>query len=508
MDYPRTLPSLKFNSRITFKPMPIEFSCNNCNKLLRVPDGSEGKPCQCPSCRAVATVPSRPMVSATSPVSAPKVDDGKVSVRCPQCQYSLRCAPELMGTKGQCKQCKHIFVIGETQSAEPQKSTLVFSCPKCSQLFDGKPEMAGRKGRCHACGEVFKIELREMTTDDSLSLTLGQPMEKLSTPKSKPSPTTASATQSKPIFQTAPAIQLICGSCSGGLEVPGTAAGQTTACPHCGQLLQVPSNEADEIVEVVADDEPPTPVSPQSVPQKSASTGSSNLFDFGAPSSSSTSSPKNNPQSYPQSHPQANSSSPFDFSSPSASNTASPSHYAQPNPQQANNSTPFDFAPPGAGNQPGGYAPYTYPAAAQPSTSYANPYATTSHSRSNTQPIGPTPPLLYAFPGIVIAISGAWELLIGSLGLLTSYNPQILIDRSDIEPYERMFGAVVFLFLGLTCLTGGILIALRKSLLLCRIAAIIACIPCTGCLCMNFPFGIWACVMVFSSNASRDFASS
>ena len=37
--------------------MAIEFRCPECRKLLRTPDGSEGREAQCPHCRAVAVVP-------------------------------------------------------------------------------------------------------------------------------------------------------------------------------------------------------------------------------------------------------------------------------------------------------------------------------------------------------------------------------------------------------------------------------------------------------------------
>ena len=38
--------------------MPIEFRCQHCDKLLRVPDGSEGKDARCPDCGATVPIPS------------------------------------------------------------------------------------------------------------------------------------------------------------------------------------------------------------------------------------------------------------------------------------------------------------------------------------------------------------------------------------------------------------------------------------------------------------------
>ena len=48
--------------------MPIEFRCHTCNRLLRTPDDSAGKPAKCPQCSAVLTVP----VSSTSEEPTPK----------------------------------------------------------------------------------------------------------------------------------------------------------------------------------------------------------------------------------------------------------------------------------------------------------------------------------------------------------------------------------------------------------------------------------------------------
>ena len=46
--------------------MPIEFRCQACNKLLRVPDGSAGKKAKCPDCQTVIQIPA-----ASPPQSSP-----------------------------------------------------------------------------------------------------------------------------------------------------------------------------------------------------------------------------------------------------------------------------------------------------------------------------------------------------------------------------------------------------------------------------------------------------
>lgn len=191
--------------------MAIEFTCRECSCLLKVPDGTAGQACECPSCQAVMDIPN----TADDVVEAQIIEDDLLAIPCPKCLKVLRCAPDLLGTKGQCKGCKHIFVIS-TDPAEAEAEQLwVFECPKCAQLFDGQEEMRGRKGKCHACGEVFAIELK--------------PAEP-STEKSASSATPASGEP----------IQLACGACQGVMEVPADAAGCTAECPFCQALLEIP----------------------------------------------------------------------------------------------------------------------------------------------------------------------------------------------------------------------------------------------------------------------------
>ncbi len=40
--------------------MPIEFRCDQCNKLLRVPDDTAGKKARCPGCSAIVEIPAAP----------------------------------------------------------------------------------------------------------------------------------------------------------------------------------------------------------------------------------------------------------------------------------------------------------------------------------------------------------------------------------------------------------------------------------------------------------------
>jgi uncharacterized membrane protein len=56
--------------------MPIEFRCPHCQRLLRVPDGSQGKQAQCPQCQAMvqvpaASVPPTPPMPPAGPQAGP-----------------------------------------------------------------------------------------------------------------------------------------------------------------------------------------------------------------------------------------------------------------------------------------------------------------------------------------------------------------------------------------------------------------------------------------------------
>ena len=197
-----------------------------------------------------------------------------IKIPCPRCRFELVCSAALLGTKGQCRNCQHIFTIAKSDTSRPVTSEfdapeVVFHCPACAQLFAGQAEMEGKKGKCHACGEVFAIALEPApATSPSSSIpnpyasspSLPKPSasspsaqkpaaQKPALPKpsllglSKPSPTArpsatavvASGTQSQS------PIQFNCQHCSGVMEVPGSTSGQQTLCPYCGEPLTIPA---------------------------------------------------------------------------------------------------------------------------------------------------------------------------------------------------------------------------------------------------------------------------
>lgn len=206
--------------------MTIEFNCQQCESLLRVPAEAAGQDCQCPSCNAIIKVPDEDIldaeiVDAEIVEEEPSAADQRITVECPHCGKPLTCSADLLGTKGQCVSCRQIFTISHTP-IKADATAFVFHCPKCNQLFDGNESMRGRRGKCHVCGEVFAIELEPVTAPE-------------------PEPIPAPAPPPPPVQQSGnDAIQLACGACDGIMEVPASAAGATAECPFCQALLEIP----------------------------------------------------------------------------------------------------------------------------------------------------------------------------------------------------------------------------------------------------------------------------
>ncbi len=265
--------------------MPIEFACVSCAKLLRVPDGSGGAQCQCPACRAIVEIPDPEaigIVEVDSRASKRSSNSKRIQVNCPRCEATLQCERNLLGTKGQCRRCKYIFLISKgdasgDESSQGSPAGLIFECPKCSQLFEGSREMQGRKGKCHVCGEVFPIVLKEASESDSW-----QQSEQSSASKERLTPSlerrqaqresSVVPSESKEVAsdqarrqarasipRAKPAnFQVACPSCQDVMEVSISACGQQVACPHCDQLLEIPEFDIKETKASVASiEEPP-----------------------------------------------------------------------------------------------------------------------------------------------------------------------------------------------------------------------------------------------------------
>lgn len=270
--------------------MPIEFNCQGCQQRLSTPAGSSGQHCQCPGCGTMLTIPAENHPSQTMLADVRHQESGSLKIPCPRCHFVLECAASLLGTKGQCRNCQHIFTIANQTEDDSKASgldepTLVFHCPHCRQLFAGQAEMEGRKGKCHACGEVFAIALEPgpsteaqpapdaLRTSASTTSTSGRSSSSSAVanlagtaPTATPNSTrkrpegapTAKRDPAKPTTQvvvssshsTAP-IQFSCQHCAGTMEVPASAVGQSTNCPFCGVLLTIPAGSQEALGQAV-----------------------------------------------------------------------------------------------------------------------------------------------------------------------------------------------------------------------------------------------------------------
>ena len=119
-------------------------------------------------------------------------------------------------------------------------------------------------------------------------------------------------------------------------------------------------------------------------------------------------------------------------------------------------------------------------------------------------------PAMYFVPGIVIATSG-FVMLAYTLLALISQRPGIAVFTTSVIPPNATVGYaatsvinIVFMVLDTVMTLGAITMAMQKNLTLSRAGAVLATIPCVGLVVM--PFGIWACVALFTRRAERDFS--
>lgn len=164
-------------------------------------------------------------------------------------------------------------------------------------------------------------------------------------------------------------------------------------------------------------------------------------------------------------------------------------------------------SPPGPFASPPG--PFASPPAEQPGRQslYAppvSPYSTPIGGGAG-RAVGHREPVVYVLPGIFMAVFAGLSLLFCGLQLILQ-----LVGGNPVGP-EALFLGV---YLGVPALVnamilfGGVQMARRQSLTLCRVAAVLAIVPIFGLCCIgNTPFGIWALVVLMMETAPRDFRS-
>lgn len=104
---------------------------------------------------------------------------------------------------------------------------------------------------------------------------------------------------------------------------------------------------------------------------------------------------------------------------------------------------------------------------------------------------------IFAFFGIAFEI---FEIVINTMVIVALGDKDAVVSGLAIS---RTATFSVLLVVSIIQLVGGIALARRSGIGVARAGAIICCIPCV-CL-INFPFGIWGCVLTFGKDANRNF---
>ena len=262
---------------------------------------------------------------------------------------------------------------------------------------------------------------------------------------------TCQAVMSIPVASSSAAIpqpaansmQAKCPHCSVAIKVPAGAQGKTLRCGKCEQMFKIPSTLA------------------------------------GTSSGSTVNVNRQKPQG------------------PSASlSPAAPKPVAAANP-------PDDIW----GSMPSATASATTP---RPMPA-ANPYATPTSVGQNARPQagGYLPsgrsPVLYIIPAVVMM---GWSTLLIVLNIVQCGLAVLVIANMGMPDIDaQMVGNIAgrfFAFVAQVAIfTGGLGMLRLKNLSSAKWAAGLTAFPCFGCI--VFPFGIWACVLLFSYQADQDF---
>ena len=115
---------------------------------------------------------------------------------------------------------------------------------------------------------------------------------------------------------------------------------------------------------------------------------------------------------------------------------------------------------------------------------------------------------LYTVPAVLMMV---WAVLVilggilqlGMLGYLIASGKVNMQQVDTAHLAGRVAGQLVAIVLQVVVFSGCLKMMQRTGLSSARAAAGISAVPCFGCL--AFPIGIWACVLLFSQKAERDF---
>ncbi len=312
---------------------------------------------------------------------------------------------------------------------------------------------------------------------------------------------------------------IVCPSCQTKLKLPDSALGKQVRCPKCSKTLRVPASGGKSAA---------TPSKPAASARPAASAPGAKKTTIRCPGCSKQLAVSASSAGKVVQCPQCSKKLRIPAAKGSAPGPAAPAAPAPaPAAPSAPESSPFDFDVPGqdfgAPAQGGGFP--SSPASgggggapafgggggfpASPPSQAASPYAPPSGNFGKPAgggSSGGSRSTFYIINGVLITI---WGVLMLLGALLRAGQITVLLTTQEIpaEAYARVAGFIagaLFSFVVGTVMTwGGIVMARRSSLAGARTAAVLAALPCPGCL--VFPFGIWACFLVFGQHAKKDF---
>lgn len=318
-------------------------------------------------------------------------------------------------------------------------------------------------------------------------------------------------------------MQLRCVNCDKTLEIPDQAAGKKVRCPACMTTMIAPQT-GNPAAPAPASGSPPNPASGSTF---SSATGvphpeQDRSLPFATAAAEGSRSKVHCPNcdralaltaevagqivscpecrrrmKMPLEVPSSSRSPAPPASGPAPTQSAYPAAGSQPPAQPAAN--PYVAANPYAGGNP-----YTAgnPPLGSPGNAAGSPYQTPIGG-TGMMSGGHSEPVVYVLPGVFLAVIAGVSVLVSAAQVLFG------VLGGGMQAPDVIMAAVFFglpLLVNLLIVVGGIQMARRQSLTLCRIAAGLAIMPFFGFCCVgNMPFGIWAMIVLLQDNANRDF---
>lgn len=318
-----------------------------------------------------------------------------------------------------------------------------------------------------------------------------------------------------------------CTKCKSTLQIPDSARGKKVRCPQCEALLAVPaakpaSDTVKHPVPIAAVKVKAGPASPQSMPSgkmKIRCPGCKATLQFSSAmagkviSCTKCGTKLKVPAKVTAASRQPNSSLPTQLNRPSTEHafTPDPEHgdsapagQIDDLPLEANQE--HDIFGSGLDNSGGGFG-FNDPLATRPTVdsplhASASNYSAPAAPRSASPPNYTIPAIALIVWGVLGVVIAVWR--IGAIAVLLMFDERL--NTMQIN-WPRLAGYIVGSLIGAAIfagiLVGGLAMLRRSGLVNARAGAILAAIPCFGI--FVFPFGIWACVQLFSQRATRDF---